>query len=412
MSAGSASDDAVPLSFGQQGILLSKLRAAPGSANQYVRLPLDPLPASDVSVRRFLRLLVQRNDALRATLVRTRDGAGLAFRSPDAAADAVVVHRAVDESLLSTEFKRGGPLVAAAIDARDPGAVHLVIDHLVFDGWSHSLLLEEATRIWRFVALGEKLPPPGGSLQSYMHDQQAVGEQDEHHEYTRFWRRAFERDFTLDMPRRAQATWQHIVFPYPEAIGELLPTARRRYRTTDFGLVLAAFTTALLGQTSAQRSLLVYSPVADRDETSADTIGCLLNFVAIRINLGGTVAETIESTREGLIGALAHQRGPFFRLLPRSGSGALVTAQPYLLPAETLTHFPGTATAMPASASDGWVIENCSPRPLGDLWFSFAHTRDGYHGEFAFSRNYLDPQAGLEIVRTLLSVLTLGLVAA
>jgi hypothetical protein len=192
----------------------------------------------------------------------------------------------------------------------------------------------------------------------------------------------------------------------------MLPYARRRFRTTDFGLVLAAFTTALLVQTSAQRSLLVYSPVADRDETSADTIGCLLNFVAVRTNLGGTMAETIESTRDGLIGALAHQRGPFFRLLPRAGSGALVTAQPYLWPAEALTHFPGTTTAMPTSASDSWVVEDCLPRPLGDLWFSVAHTRSGYCGEFAFAREYLDPQTGLEIVHTLLDVLTLGLVGA
>jgi len=88
-----------------------------------------------------------------------------------------------------------------------------------------------------------------------------------------------------------------------------------------------------------------------------------------------------------------------------------VTAQPYLLPAEELSHFPGTTTAMPASASDTWVLEECSPRPLGDLWFAFAHTRSGYHGEFAFSHEYLDEETGLEIVQTLLDMLMFGLAA-
>jgi len=315
MSAGTAPNEAVPLSSGQQGILLSKLRAAPGSANQYVRLLLDPESASEASIRRFLQLLIARNDALRATLVRSRGGAGLVFRSADAAAETLnlVLHRAVDERLLSTEFKRGAPLFVAAVDASDPGTVHLVIDHLVFDGWSHTLLVEEATRIWRFVALGEELPPARGSLRSYMEQQRTASELGGD-DYTRFWRRAFEHNFTLEIPRRGHTAWQHIVFPYPEAVRDMLAHGRRRFRTTDFGIITAALATALLAQTSAQRSLLIYSPVADRDATTLDTIGCLLNFVGIRINLGVSIAETIESTRDGLIGALTHQRGPFFKL--------------------------------------------------------------------------------------------------
>jgi hypothetical protein len=413
MSAGTGSNEAVPLSFGQQGILLSKLRAAPGSANQYVRLLLDPEPTSEASIQRFLRLLIARNDALRATLVRSRGGAGLVFRPAGAAAEPLdlVLHRAIDERLLSTEFTRGGPLFVAAVDASDPGAVHLVLDHLVFDGWSHTLLVEEATRIWRLVALGEGLPPPGGSLQSYMEQQCTASERGGLDDYARFWRRAFEHDLSLEIPRHGHTTWQHIVFPYPEAIRDRLTHGRRQFRTTDFAIIAAAFTTALLAQTSAQRSLLIYSPVADRDATTFDTIGCLLNFVGIRINLGVSIAETIESTRNGLIGALAHQRGPFFKLLPRTGSGALVTAQAYLLPAEELSHFPGTTTAMPASASDSWVLEECSPRPLGDLWFAFAHTRSGYYGELAFSHEYFDEETGLEIIHTLLDVLMFGLAA-
>ena len=411
MSVGTASNEAVPLSFGQQGILLSKLRAAPGSANQYVRLPLDPQPTSEASIRRFLQLLIARNDALRATLVRSRGGAGLVFRSADAAAEPLdlVLDRVIDEHLLSTEFKRGGPLFAAAVDARDPGAVHLVIDHLVFDGWSHTLLVEEAARIWRLVALGEELPPPRGSLQSYM--ERTASELGGLDDYTRYWRRAFEHDLTVEIPRRGHTTWQHILFPCPGAIRDKLTHARRQFRTTDFAIIAAAFTTALLAHTSAQRSLLIYSPVADRDEATLDTIGCLLNFVGIRINLGVSIAETIETTRDGLIGALAHQHGPFFKVLPRTGSGALVTAQAYLLPTEELSHFPGTTTAMPASAADPWVLEECSPRPLGDLWFAFAHTRSGYCAELAFSNEYLDEETGFEIIRALLDVLMFGLAA-
>ena len=330
-----------PLSFAQERLwFLDQL--APGA-------PLYNLPCSlrlrgvvDLAaLTASLAAVVARHDALRTTFVLV-DGRPVQVVAPsltvplrlidlsDIAAsdrDAEARRRAAEETQRPFDLVTG-PLVRAAVlrmEARDH-VLTVTMHHIVSDGWSVSLLLDEVQAAYDACARGRRPRLPPLPIQ--------------YGDYAR-WQR---RQLTGDRWQAARAYWRAQLAGAPAALD--LPTdrprpPRRRFRgacdamtidsaasaavrglaeregVTFFMVVLAAWQ-LLLGRWSGQDDVSVGVPVAGRQQRETERlIGFFLNNLVLRTRLDDdpSFRQLLARVRAVALDAFEHQDVPFETVL-------------------------------------------------------------------------------------------------
>jgi len=225
------------------------------------------------------------------------------------------------------DLARGPLLRAALIDAGpDRWLLCLTMHHIISDGLSLQILIEELSALYRAETTGvpASLPRLWLNYGDYAVWQQDRLRGEELDRQLQYWREQLRGVPTLlslptDRPRPAQQTSHGGLagVALEPAVTARLAELAAGNNATLFMVFLAGFT-ALLSRYSRQPELLVGTPVSGRTHVELDPlVGMFTNTVVLRASLAGdpTFAELVARTRDTTVEAVAHQELPFEKLV-------------------------------------------------------------------------------------------------
>ncbi|MGD2115194.1 MAG: condensation domain-containing protein, partial [Acidobacteriota bacterium] len=248
-------------------------------------------------------------------------GAGAAER--EAAVRAALEHEAVR----TFDLGRGPLLVSRLLRlAEDEHLWLLTVHHIVFDGSSLPVLIEEVGAVYRSLRAGRtpelpELPLQYADFAAWFDEEVAEPRRERDGE---FWRAELDGYPTvlrlpLDRPRpRCQTFRGELVrAPLEPGLARAVRELGRSAGATEFMTYLALWQ-ALIARLTGLDRLLVGVPISGRDRSETEgLIGMLINTLVLRADVEGdpTVRELLARARAVCLGAFAHQDLPFEQLV-------------------------------------------------------------------------------------------------
>ncbi|CAO3572894.1 unnamed protein product [Mortierella alpina] len=328
-------DNALPLSFAQQRLwFLAQLDGA--SDTYHIPLAIRLQGALDRSaLAHALDALVTRHEALRtvfvavngqpqvkilqpqASILRTADLRGSAYQDELLKSS---VHKEISEPFELTE----GPLIRALlIELQDDEWVLLITQHhIVSDGWSSGIMLQELSQLYTAYCNGEASPLAPLRIQypDYAAWQREWLSGDRLRIQSDYWRTALAGspvllDLPTDRPRPPQQSFKgdHVPIELDPQITNALKQLSQQHGVTLFMTILSAWS-AVLSRLSGQDDIVIGTPSANRSHRETESmIGFFVNTVALRIDLSNepTTRQLLERVKRGTVAAYANQDLPF-----------------------------------------------------------------------------------------------------
>ncbi|WP_424537159.1 amino acid adenylation domain-containing protein [Sphaerisporangium viridialbum] len=315
-------------------------------------------------LRASLDLLVARHPALRTAFAAT----------PDGPVQRVVAAPAIEffedgggdglEEFVRRPFDLADPPLLRASLTRTGSGEHLlvlVLHHLVSDGWTMRILLDDLGVIYSALAVGER-PGPPGTAPTYLNfavwyaRRLRDGELDGQLDHWRERLRNVPPPPALPEPLRSLEGVGTRRLLLGGEVAEVVRWLAAEHRTTVFTVLLGAFA-ALLSRWSGQRDLIVGAPFGDRFVPGTEKLaGFFVNTVPLRFRLppGMSFASLLRQTRSLVADAAANQEIPFDVVQRAVGEVPLTVWFNHLGPPDPAPAFVGLQTeildAPPAGA--------------------------------------------------------------
>ncbi|HET7233763.1 MAG TPA: amino acid adenylation domain-containing protein [Longimicrobium sp.] len=338
-------DRPIPLSFAQQRLwFIQQLDPANVAYNMMGLTRMDGVLHAG-ALQRAVDTVVERHEALRTVFVLHEGGPvqqvvpGMRItvevedlQGLDAAEqDAQVKQRARAVQAVPFDLATG-PLLRALLLrlAPETHVLVLVMHHVISDGWSRGVVVDEISAAYTAIVNGEAPRLPDLPVQ---YPDYAVWQRERLQgaflaEQLDYWRQALAGvppvlALPTDHPRppiQSFAGRAHR-FDLPAGIEEPLQALAHQEGATLFMVLLAAFQ-CLLARYSGQADLVVGTPVANRGRGEVEgLVGFFVNMLALRTDLSGdpTFREALRRVREAALGAYAHDEVPFERLVEELG---------------------------------------------------------------------------------------------
>jgi amino acid adenylation domain-containing protein len=220
-----------------------------------------------------------------------------------------------------------GPLLGAGLLRLDEQEHVLLVTmhHIVSDGWSMGVFIQELARFYEEFSGGRPAAPPELPIQyadfAVWQREWLSGEVLE--KQLSYWRKQLAGLPVLELPTdRGRPPVQsfrgadHLI-SFSKSLTEGLRDLSRREGATLYMTLLAAFQ-VLLARYTGQEDVVVGSPMAGRTEVETEgLIGFFVNTLVLRGNLSGepSFREFLRRVRETALGAYAHQDLPFEKLV-------------------------------------------------------------------------------------------------
>jgi amino acid adenylation domain-containing protein/non-ribosomal peptide synthase protein (TIGR01720 family) len=286
------------------------------------------------ALQRSFDALLERHESLRSHLRQEHERTVQVIEPP------MPLHIAradVDESALlawiETEIARPfdlqqGPLLRVSLLrlAADEHVLVLVQHHIVSDGWSMQLMVEELVQLYAAYSQGQDLQLPALPIQYadyavWQRHWMDAGEKDRQLAY---WRDRLGGEQSVlelpfDHPRPAVQSHRgaRLAFELAPALTHGLKALAQQQGVTVFMLLLASFQT-LLHRYSGQTEIRVGVPIANRNRSETERlIGFFVNTQVLVADIDGqmSVAQLLQQTRQRALEAQAHQDLPFEQLV-------------------------------------------------------------------------------------------------
>jgi amino acid adenylation domain-containing protein len=336
-------DEELRLSFGQQRLWFLD-QFEPGSTlyNNFTAIRLKG-NLDIAGLQKSLNSIVERHEVLR-TVFDERKGQPRQVilpsintpikvidltNSSEATFDNVVRQTALDEVHQSFDLKTG-PLLRLVLLRLSPteSILFLIAHHIVSDGWSVMVMVQELSAFYGSFARGEAIQLPELKIQyadyAAWQRQWLDGEILEKQE--KYWLDQLHNvttsiDLVTDFSRPAIQTSNgaNLWFEIPEPLSQGLQNLSKKEGATLF-MILMASLNALLYRYTGQEDLVVGTPVANRNRMEIEPlIGFLLNILVIRTDLSGepTFQDLLRKVKDGSLAAFANQDYPFEMLVDR-----------------------------------------------------------------------------------------------
>ena len=303
------------------------------------------------SLARALSGVADRHEAVRTTFALSPDGSDgpdgepVQVIAPCFVPELPVVDlQALPDDLRRPELQRlsmeevrrpfdlqAGPLLRATILRTEAGRhlLLLVVHHIVSDGWSMGLLVNESVTLYQGLVSGHpavlpELPFQYADFALWQRDW-LRGEQLQ--TQINYWKEHLggvggeppELLLAADRPRPERRTTSGAYFPFdvPPSVTARLNTLVREENGTLFFALFAAFE-ALLHRLSGQDDFCVGTPIANRNHAGTERlIGFFVNTLVLRADLSGdpTFRALTGRVRQVAFGAYTHQDLPFEKLV-------------------------------------------------------------------------------------------------
>ncbi len=205
-------------------------------------------------------------------------------------------------------------------------ALLVFIHHIVFDGWSMGVFVQELVALYNAYSQGQPSPLTPLPIQyaDFAIWQRDWLQGDVLQSQLSYWQQQLKDAPALlslptDRPRPAVQTFAgaYQKFALSVELTDSLVKLSQEQGVTLFMTVLAAFDT-LLYRYTGQSDILVGSPIANRDRSEIEgLIGFFVNTLVMRTNLAGnpSFSELLLRVREMAMDAYAHQNLPFEMLV-------------------------------------------------------------------------------------------------
>jgi arthrofactin-type cyclic lipopeptide synthetase C len=336
-------DGSLALSFAQQRLwFLEKLNDLGSTYHVPSRLRMHG-ELDREAMGRALDRIVARHETLRTTFAvvgsepeqRIAPAAESRFHlvdhdlSGDADAAAELGRIMAEESRTTFDLERG-PLLRGRLVrmAADDHVLLLTMHHIVTDGWSMGIFVQELTALYGAFRNGEPDPLPELAVQyaDYAAWQRRATEGDVLQEQAEYWTRTLAGapeliELPTDRPRpvKQEHGGASIALELDEELTAGLNALSRRHGTTLFMTLLAGWA-AVLGRLSGQDEVVIGTPTANRGRAEVEgLIGFFINTLALRLDLSGTptVAELLGRVKARALAAQQHQDIPFEQVVER-----------------------------------------------------------------------------------------------
>jgi amino acid adenylation domain-containing protein/non-ribosomal peptide synthase protein (TIGR01720 family) len=342
-----------PLSFAQERLWF--LDHLDKSTAYSMPAALDLAGALDVqALGRALAEILRRHEVLRSRIV-TRDGRPVALldevpgtvlpvvdlsRVPPAGSHAAVRGHALGVARRPFDLARGPLLRALLLRLSDERHVLLLnVHHIAFDGWSVTVFLNELSALYGAFQAGRPSPLAEPKLQyaDHAHGQRQWLRGEVLETQLGYWRGQLAGapaalQLPTDRPRPPVQTFAGSVvrFNLPAGLSDALRAVARASGATLFMALQAAFST-LLSRYTGQQDVVVGTSIANRRQREVEPlIGCFVNTLPLRVDLGGSpgFAELLARVRGVTLDAYAHQDVPFERLVEALRPGRDLSSTP------------------------------------------------------------------------------------
>ena len=307
-------------------------RLEPGNPVYHIPVAVRMRGVLDVAaVGQALRRIGERHDALRTTFAVEAgepvqvvgEGRALELSAMEEVSSGALLSRLTAESRRPFDLARG-PLWRARIfrcDEQDH-VLLLTLHHLIADGWSLGVLVEEFTAAYAAAAAGKPiawsdLPIQLPDFTDWQHEQLARPEAQQ--ALAAWGAHLAGAPTALELPtdrsRPAEQSYRgalHLQVLSDQTMAELSAVCRQT-GATPFMVLLGAFA-VLLSRWSRQEEMLIGTPVAGRAHSEAERlIGFFVNTLVLRVDLQGgvTFAGLIARLKRECVWAYAHEQTPF-----------------------------------------------------------------------------------------------------
>lgn len=398
--------DIVPLSFPQERLWFIE-QLDPGQSTYNVPIPIV-LPASlnASTIERTLKEIVRRHETLRTTFVR-QDGGPVQLIWPQLSANLQVedltalppeerqteMERIINtDSRIAFDLSRG-PLFKATLIQLDAASNLLLFTahHVIIDGWSTKLLIDEIKAIGTAYANGQESPLPKLAYQyrDHVRWQRDYLQGDVLKQHLNYWRQQLSSLPPLltvppDHQRPGSSSSRGLVQSalISGKAADALSRLAREAHATMFMLLLAAFKTFLFRH-SSQTDIVVGAPVANRTRPEVEPlIGFFVNTVVLRTQVSSdmTFRELLARVRDVALDAYTYQDLPFEKVVEEIQPERDLSRNPLFqvaitVNADTAAHRDGAAEPAGTVPADPPLYESGTAK--FDITLGVSHTPDG-----------------------------------
>jgi alpha-ketoglutarate-dependent taurine dioxygenase len=361
------------LSFAQQRLwFLDQLE--PGSFAYNIPAAVRLRGALDVAaLEQSLNEIVRRHEALRTTF-HALEGKAVQVIAPsrpialqlicldelpEAEREAEAIRTTRAEARKPFDLSTG-PLLRATLLRLDTEEhiILLTMHHIISDGWSMGILLDEVAVLYRAFSEGKPSPLPELPIQyidfAQWQRRYLRGEVLDRH--LAYWKRQLTEPLpVLQLPtdhrRPAVQTYQGAIqsITLSTELSEAIKTLSEREGATPFMTLLAAFKTLLYHYTG-QDDIIVGTGIANRNRIETESlIGFFVNLLVLRTNLAGDPGflELLQRVRKVTVEAYAHQDLPFDKLVEELQPKRDLSRTPLLQVVFVLQNTPRNSLTLP-----------------------------------------------------------------
>ncbi|WP_122377173.1 non-ribosomal peptide synthetase, partial [Pseudomonas caricapapayae] len=386
---------AIPLSFAQQRLLfLWQLDPSSDAYKMTTGLRLQGT-LNETALRRAFDYLIERHEVLRTVFHTDGDQAQqVLLHDQTVALDSIDLSGLADVELRDAELAlrvvtvtsqpfdlRTGPLLRAHL-FRLAGDEHVLVvsmHHIVSDGWSMDVMIQEFVHCYQAYCEGREPALPELPLQyaDYAIWQRSWLEAGEGARQLDYWRNQLGDEQPLldaaqDFPRPHTQSYQgeHLRFDFGADLSRQLNAFARTQGVTLFMLVLAGFS-LFLSRKAGQRDIRIGVPNANRGRAETEgLIGFFINTQVLRCEVEERLSylDLLAQIRDTSFGAQAHQDVPFEQLVDQ------------LAPERSLGHNP----LFQAKFNQNVILKQKTALKLAGLEVSeYAFDKQGAHFDLA-----------------------------
>jgi amino acid adenylation domain-containing protein len=309
-----------------------------------------------------------------------------------------------------------GPLVRTTLVRLAPDDHLLLVNlhHIVSDGWSVGVLLEELAALYGAALAGTPSPLPELPVQyaDYAAWQRRWLSGEELARQIGHWRRQLAGapavfELPTDRPRPAEQTQNgaRLSTRVPAGLAARLAALARRRGVTPFMLLLAAWQT-LLHRHTGQEDFSVGTPIAGRNRREIERlIGFFVNTLVMRGDLSGhpSFEELLARVRRAALAAYAHQDLPFEKLVEELRPPRDLAHTPLFQMMFALQNAPLRGVELPGLALE--PLEAGDEGAKFDLTLVAAEEADGLRCELEYNTDLFDRVTVLRLAGHFLAVL-------